>query len=710
MNLTNSFLKPNNTKSKSISTIAVSHKKTIALIGNPNVGKSTIFNALTGLKQHTGNWAGKTVATASGEFNTDKYEYVLVDLPGTYSLTSSSIEEEFARNFVCFEQPDAVIIVCDATCLERNLNLVLQTMEISKNIIVCVNLMDEAKRKGISIDLIKLSNLLGVKVIGITAKSKNSLSKLVTCLDGIIDIQTSISIIKTQYSNSIETAITLIEPFARKIASDKIDNRWFSIKLLESDISFLNTIGKFLGINIENELQHANSNIKEQISKSFETLIVSNTLERASNISKEVVIFKKTNSSELDRKIDRILTGKWTAYPVMLALLLLIFWITITGANYPSKILSDILFSFQDNLTDFFYLLSAPTWLHDMLILGVYRTLAWVVSVMFPPMAIFFPLFTLLEDLGYLPRIAFNLDKHFKKCCACGKQSLTMLTGFGCNAAGVVGCRIISSPRERLIAIITNNFVPCNGRFPILISIITMFFVGFGSGIKERLLSSLLLALIIIFGVITTLIVSFCLSKTILKGLPSSFILELPPYRVPQIRKVIIRSIFDRTLFVLGRAAVVAAPAGLIIWLLSNTVIQEISLLQHFSTFLNPFAKSIGMDGVILMAFILGLPANEIVIPIIIMTYLSQGNITEIESLQSLKSILIINGWTWITAVSTMIFTLTHWPCSTTLLTIKKETGTWKWTFISLLIPTVLGFSACFIFTFFARLLYPLIQ
>jgi len=698
----------NSTTAHIMDTDNISNKannKIIALAGNPNVGKSTIFNALTGLKQHTGNWAGKTVVNAKGEFTTKKHNYTLVDLPGTYSLISHSSEEEIARNFICFRNPDVVIIVCDATCLERNLNLVLQTMEISKNIIVCVNLMDEAKRKGISIDLEKLSTLLGVKTIGITARDKNSLLSLTNLVDDLIDEANNTSIIKTKYSDDVETAIATVTPFAKKIATDKINIRWLSIKILENNTSFLNEIGEFIEINIESELKTASQDIKEEISKPLEASIVSKTLERASNISKEVVQFKKTDYAVMDRKIDSFLTGKWTAYPIMLLLLLLIFWITITGANYPSKILADTLFSFQDTLTDFFNFLSAPTWLHDMLVLGVYRTLAWVVAVMFPPMAIFFPLFTLLEDLGYLPRVAFNLDKHFKKCCACGKQSLTMLTGFGCNAAAIVGCRIIDSPRERLIAIITNNFVPCNGRFPILISIITMFFVGFGNGIKERFLSSFLLTLVIVFGVLITLLVSFGLSKTILKGLPSSFILELPPYRIPQIRKVIVHSIFDRTLFVLGRAAVVAAPAGLIIWVLSNTTIQDITLLKHFSNFLDPFAHLLGMDGVILMAFILGLPANEIVIPIIIMAYLSQGNITDVESLQSLKGILIGNGWTWITAVSTMIFTLTHWPCSTTLLTIKKETGTWKWTFVSLLVPTILGFATCFIFTFFARLL-----
>ena len=342
--------------------------------------------------------------------------------------------------------------------------------------------------------------------------------------------------------------------------------------------------------------------------------------------------------------------------------------------------------------------------LHGLLILGVFRVLAWVVSVMLPPMAIFFPLFTLLEDSGYLPRIAYNLDKPFKSCHACGKQALTMCMGFGCNAAGIVGCRIIDSPRERIIAMITNNFVPCNGRFPTLIAIISMFFLGVSGGAFESLLSALLLTMFIVLGVFMTFAVSKALSMTVLKGMPSSFTLELPPYRRPQIGKVIVRSIFDRTLFVLGRAIVVAAPAGLLIWIMANVQVGGITLLAHCSGFLDPFAHMLGMDGVILMAFILGLPANEIVIPIIIMAYMAQGSILDFESLTQLKELLVNNGWTWITAVSTMLFSLMHWPCTTTLLTIRKESGSLKWTIMSFLIPTVCGIVICFAFNCVAQM------
>jgi ferrous iron transport protein B len=324
---------------------------------------------------------------------------------------------------------------------------------------------------------------------------------------------------------------------------------------------------------------------------------------------------------------------------------------------------------------------------------------------MLPPMAIFFPLFTLLEDLGYLPRVAFNLDNFFKKSCACGKQALTMCMGFGCNAAGIIGCRIIDSPRERLIAIITNNFVPCNGRFPTLIAIITMFFAGMFIGPFQSVISTIILTGVILLGVFMTLMISRLLSMTILKGIPSSFTLELPPYRKPQIGKIIIRSIFDRTLFVLWRAILVAAPAGIVIWLMANITLGDISLLTHLAIFLNPFAHIIGLDGYILLAFILGFPANEIVIPIIIMSYLSTGSILELDSLVELRNLLIANGWTWATAVCVMLFSLMHWPCSTTCLTIKKETQSLKWTLVSVLIPTITGFTICFLFTAIVRLL-----
>lgn len=407
----------------------------------------------------------------------------------------------------------------------------------------------------------------------------------------------------------------------------------------------------------------------------------------------------KNTSFSCKSKIDKFLTGKLTGYPIMLLFLVFIFWLTITGANYPSALLSRIFTGLGEKLSSLFIIFHAPDWLHGMLIDGVYRVLSWVVSVMLPPMAIFFPLFTLLEDSGFLPRIAYNLDRPFQKCRACGKQALCMCMGFGCNAAGVTGCRIIDSPRERLIAILTNSFVPCNGRFPTLIALLTMFFITSENNILNTFSCSLFLTLFILLGILMTFFISWLLSRTLLKGLPSAFILELPPYRLPQIKKVLIRSVFDRTVFVLKRAVIVAAPAGLFLWIMANIEIQNNTLLSCFTGLLDPFGKLLGMDGTILSAFILGFPANEIVMPIILMSYLSQGTLVEINDLNSLKEILISNGWNLATALHVMIFSLFHWPCSTTLITIHKETGSLKWTALAFLLPTLIGIVICFILT-----------
>ena len=686
--------------------------KIIAIAGNPNVGKSTLFNNLTGMNQHTGNWPGKTVTNAQGYCKTREHSYVLVDIPGTYSLMAHSTEEEVARNFICFGGSDGVVVVCDTTCLERNLNLVLQTMEISDRVLVCVNLMDEAARKNITIDLKGLSEKLGVPVAGTIARKKQSLDQLMKQLDGLVEGTQTASPYQVEYSPIIEQAIAMAEPAVKGRVEGKVNSRWLTLKLLDSDPSLMKELREYLDEDILEvpEISLALSQAREHLAKYgitneiLKDRIVAALVASAEKICRDTVQFHKNGYNEGDRKLDKILTSRFTGYPVMIGMLAVVFWLTITGANYPSQMLADALFRLQDQLTKAFMAVGAPPWLHGLLILGVYRVLAWVVSVMLPPMAIFFPLFTLLEDSGYLPRIAYNLDKPFKSCHACGKQALTMCMGFGCNAAGIVGCRIIDSPRERLIAMITNNFVPCNGRFPTLIAIISMFFVGVSGGAFDSMLSALLLTLFIVLGVCMTFAVSKVLSMTVLKGIPSSFTLELPPYRRPQIGKVIVRSVFDRTLFVLGRAIAVAAPAGLLIWIMANVQLDGITLLAHFSGFLDPFARLLGMDGVILMAFILGLPANEIVIPIIIMAYMAQGSLLEFDSLAQLRDLLVNNGWTWITAVSTMLFSLMHWPCTTTLLTIRKESGSLKWTAMSFLVPTVCGIVLCFAFATVARM------
>ena len=684
--------------------------RVVALAGNPNVGKSTVFNELTGLRQHTGNWPGKTVTNAQGRYQHKGIGYILVDIPGTYSLMAHSAEEEVARDFLCFGGPDTVVVVCDATCLERNLNLVLQTIEITSQVVVCVNLLDEARRKGIVLDLKRLSENLGVPVVGASARSGEGLSALTEAVAGVAGQPLTPSPIR--YSPVIEEAISLLEPALSRQLAGRLPARWVALRLIDQDEKLVQGIETFLGFNpvddpeIQQGIQAARRHLLQQHieAQQLPDAIVSCLVRQAEAACDGVIHYQKQDYAKRDRRLDRLLTSRWTGIPIMLALLAVVFWLTITGANYPSQLLSDGLFWVQDRLSALFVYLGAPGWLESLLVEGVYRVLAWVVSVMLPPMAIFFPLFTLLEDLGYLPRVAFNLDKYFKKCHACGKQALTMCMGFGCNAAGIVGCRIIDSPRERLIAIITNNFVPCNGRFPTLIAILTMFFLGGVGGFWRSGLSALLLTGVIVLGVLMTFLVSRLLSLTILKGLPSSFTLELPPYRRPQIGKVIVRSILDRTLFVLGRAVAVAAPAGLVIWLMANLQVGGESLLSHCAQFLDPFARLFGLDGVILIAFILGFPANEIVFPIIIMAYLSGGSLMEFENLSDLHQLLINNGWTWLTAVCTMLFSLMHWPCSTTCLTIRKETGSLKWTAISFLVPTAMGLIVCFLLTTAVRL------
>ncbi len=611
--------------------------RVVAVAGNPNVGKSTLFNNLTGMNQHTGNWPGKTVGSAQGYCKSEKYTYRLVDIPGTYSLIAHSPEEEVARDYICSGEADAVLVVCDATCLERNLNLALQIINLCQRVVVCVNLLDEAEKKGICINLEKLSKELGVPVVGTVAREKENLDGLLKKLDVCVEMPCR-----------------------------------------------------------ENQ-EEANTELSTEEQAAF-------FVKQAEEIAKKTVSFEQEEYYKRDRKLDRLLTSKRTGYPVMILLLAFVLWLTIAGANYPSQLLSAGLFQIQEELTKLFRFLGAPDWLHGVLVLGMYRVLAWVVSVMLPPMAIFFPLFTLLEDAGYLPRIAYNLDKPFQKCHACGKQGLSMCMGFGCNAAGVVGCRIIDSPREQMIAILTNTFVPCNGRFPTLIALITMFFIGTQGTIGASFVSAGLLTLLVLLGVGMTFCMSWLLSKTILKGMPSAFTLELPPYRRPQIRKVIVRSIFDRTVFVLRRAIAVAAPAGILIWILANVTVGDVSLLGHCTAFLDPFAHLLGMDGVILTAFILGFPANEIVMPIMIMAYMAQGSLMEMENLAAMKVLFVSQGWTWVTAVCVMIFSLMHWPCSTTLLSIKKETGSWKWTLLATVLPTGTGMLLCFLISGLAKL------
>ena len=671
--------------------------RVIAVGGNPNVGKSTVVNALTGLHQHTGNWPGKTVSTAQGTCRFEDEPYILVDIPGTYSLFANSAEEEAARDFLCFGGADAAVIVCDATCLERNLNLVLQAIEILPRTAVCVNLMDEAERKGIHVNLHQLREALGVPVTAASARTRRGLKTLMRAVGRVSRGEAPTPPIVI-YSPSIERAAARLLPLLCDLPSPGPSARWLSLRLLEPEESWNAAFRSYCAALPQWETIRAKAaECRDQLTSEgvspslLQDLIASRLIARAEQIAQSAVTVPPGGGFARDRKLDRLFTSRLTGIPVMLLLLALIFWITIAGANVPSELLSSLGTAAEDGLARLFEACGAPDWLTGAIVHGMFRVLCWVVSVMLPPMAIFFPLFTILEDFGYLPRVAFNLDHAFQKAHACGKQALTMCMGFGCNAAGVVGCRIIDSPRERLIATVTNSFVPCNGKFPTLITILTIFFAA---GSVGGLVPALLLTGIILLGILMTFLVSRLLSATILRGVPSSFTLELPPYRRPQIGQILVRSVLDRTLFVLARAAAVAAPAGLLLWILANVDAGGMSLLGHCAQALDPIGRVLGLDGAILLAFLLGIPANEIVVPILIMTYMAGGSLTEL-SLPQLQALLLANGWTWRTAVCMVVFSLLHWPCATTLATIYRETKSLKWTAASFLVPTLCGAALC---------------
>lgn len=693
---------------------------TIALAGNPNTGKSTVFNALTGLRQHTGNWPGKTVTRAEGSFSFHDQRYRIIDLPGTYSLLSTSEDEEVARDFILFGKPDVTVIVVDASRLERNLSLALQILEITDKAVLCLNLMDEARRHHITIDTRTLSRDLGIPVVATSARTKEGIPDLLFAIEEVVSgkfqtkKQTYIDLPKENAEAIAELQLALSE-----LNPELPNTRWLAMRLIEGDESVQKGVeeGTFSAEN-NPEKQARVLRIADEYHKilgdSYRNDLVEAIYAQATTlINASVSTDFSARSFRVDRAIDRVVTHKIWGFPIMFLLLAGVLWITIIGANYPSQWLSDLFLGWlYPLLKDGANALHFPWWLSGFLIDGVYLATTWVISVMLPPMAIFFPLFTLLEDFGYLPRVAFNLDKLFRTAGAHGKQALTMSMGFGCNAAGVVATRIINSPREKLIAIITNNFSLCNGRWPTQILIATLFIGALVPKQWSGTVAMLAVIGIAVLGIVFSFLTSWLLSKTLLKGESSFFVLELPPYRPPRFFQTLYTSLIDRTLIVLWRAIVFAAPAGAVIWLICNLQIAQQPIALWLIQGLDPIGVFIGLNGVILLAYIVAIPANEIVIPTVLMlttmvlgqTAVGEGAGVLMEASTSQVGVLLhAGGWTLLTAVNLMLFSLLHNPCSTTIYTIYKETQSKKWTLIATLLPVLYGIVVCFLVTLFAK-------
>ena len=697
----------------------------IALAGNPNVGKSTVFNELTGLRQHTGNWPGKTVVRAEGAFVHEGKRAKVVDLPGTYSLLAGSVDEEVARDFVLFGRPDVTVVVVDATRLERNLNLVLQVLEITDRVVVFLNLVDEARRHGIAVDPAKLERELGVPVVQGIAREGVGIDNLISAVHEVaLGAHSGSAIRVEQHTAEVEVALDELVPVIQDAFPEVPNARWVALRLLNADEAVEGAVqsgelgqlshdesGALVEIapaEARHRVLKKGMSLRWSLPSDFQDVVTGRAYEVAEQIAARVQVrgLKKVGLA-FDRKMDEWLTSRIFGFPLMLFILATVFWITIEGANIPSSLLATALIDNGHSALKALSLgIGIPWWLDGLLLDGVYLATAWVVAVMLPPMAIFFPLFTLLEDFGYLPRVAFNLDSLFRKAGAHGKQALTMCMGFGCNAAGVVATRVIDSPRERLIAIITNNFSLCNGRWPTQILIATIFIGALAPSQLGGLISAGAVVGIALLGIVMMFLSSWILSRTVLRGEATSFSLELPPYRPPQVWQTLYTSIIDRTLIVLWRAVIFAIPAGALIWLISNISLNGVSLAHHAVGWLDPAGLILGMNGVILVAYVVAIPANEIVIPTVLMLTVLTGGFAmgegagvmfELDSVGATGDLLRAGGWTLLTGVNLMLFSLLHNPCSTTIYTIYKETRSTKWTAVATLMPLAMGLTVCFL-------------